>query len=397
MILRSRGRRTDSASGQIQLLVLAPWGVAGGYSGPIVLQDRLLRTLIKKANFSATVLYRDRGLAELPAWVARPVPVVASPAESFPKAAQVKWLLKTSFYIFWNRRRFDAVFLQGTYMLNCLPALFLSQRTRIIALPVVDGGDLTGKPKNIKGLVKKSLQSKLFNRTVLGICLSTGIKNDFVEIGLPGESIRLAYNLVDTRIYCPGAKPTSLDDREFKLLFVGALGRRKQPHLVIEACAELRSSGIDASLSLVGPFEDAEYESHLRQLIERLGLEKFVNIVGMTNHPLPYYQEASVFLLPSRSEGMPGALSEAMACGVPVVVSPIGAMPEVVESAQCGFVVKEFDSELWARVLEEMYRKPGLMQKMSAGGRRFAEYHMTPDALAIDIRRFVSAERPQPH
>ncbi len=350
---------------------------------------------MEETNFSTTVLYRDRGLAGLPAWVAHAVPVVASPAESFPRATQISWLLKTSFYILWNRRRFDAVFLQGTYILNCLPTLFLSRRTRIIALPVVDGGDLAGKPMNITGFAKKFVQSRLFSRTVLGICLSAGIKNDFVEMGLSGKSIRMAYNLVDTQVYCPGTKPRTLDDRKFKLLFVGALGRRKQPHLVIEVCANLRSLGIDATLTLVGPFEDAEYEGHLRQLIERLGVKTFVNIVGMTDYPLPHYQQASVFLLPSRSEGMPGALSEAMACGLPVVVSSIGAMPEVVESAQCGLVVKEYDSDLWARVLEGMYRRPDLMHKMSAGGRRFAEKHMTPGALAIDIRHFVETERPR--
>lgn len=393
MITCSRRKKADSEPGKIKLLVLAPWGVAGGYSGPIVLQDRLMGALIDKADFSTTVLYRDRGLAELPAWVNYPVPVVASPAESFPKATQIHWILGTCFYILRNRRQFDAVFLQGTYMLNCLPGLFLSRRTRIIALPVVDGGDLVSKPEGVKGFVKKLVQSKLISRSVLGICLSSGIKDDFIEMGLAEESTRLAYNLVDTCVYRPDAESKSLDDKKLKLLFVGVLGRRKQPHLVIEACAKLRSLGIDASLSLVGPFEDTKYEVHLRQLIKRLGLEKNVNVVGITDFPLPYYQEASIFVLPSQSEGMPGALSEAMACGLPVVVSSVGAMPEVVESAHCGLVVKEFDSDLWARGLEEMYRSHGLMQQMSAAGRRFAECHMTPRALAVDICRFFGAER----
>lgn len=387
-----------AAAAKHRLLVLSPWGVAEGYSGPLVLQDRLMTALSDTDAFETTVLYRKRGLAPLPVWITEPVAVVSSPPHSFPKSAQITWLLRTSWYVLRNRRRFDAVFLQGAYLLTCLPALLVGRRTKVIALPVVDGGDLPKEGSTAKSMLKRRLQRCLFGRPTLGISLSSGIRNDFLGLGVPESAAPLAYNLVDTGQYrpVPGA---GLDGADvFQMLFVGALGRRKQPHVLIEACAELRAAGLDARVTLVGPFEDTAYEDEVKALVGRLELNAVVCFAGLSGFPLEYFQKASVFVLPSRSEGMPGAMSEAMACGLPVVVSDVGAMPEVVEAAQCGIVVSDFQAQSWASALKDLHRSPSRRQEMSENGRRFAEAYMAPGALALRIHRFVEEEhRPRAH
>lgn len=371
------------------LLVLSPWGVAGGYSGPLVLQHRLMTALAGTASFEITALYRERGLAPSPDWITEPVPVVSSPPQSFPRRTQITWLLRTSLYVLRNRRRFDAVFLQGAYLLTCLPALLLSKHTKVIALPVVDGGDVPKAASTIKGWLKRQLQSGLFRRPTLGISLSSGIKNDLVGLGVREECTPVAYNLVDTGQYRPRAGLGSGDAGVFRMLFVGSVGRRKQPHIVIEACAGLRDGGVDATLVLVGPFEDALYEKELRAMVSRLGLDSHVTFAGLSEFPLKYFQDASVFVLPSHSEGMPGAMSEAMACGLPVVVSAAGAMPEVIEAADCGIVIKDFDVASWTSALMDLNAAQSRMREMSINGRKFAEEYMAPRVLAARIQEYV--------
>lgn len=384
--------RADSDSGTAskhRLLVLSPWGVAGGYSGPLVLQHRLMSALASTDSFEVTALYRERGLASSPNWITEPVPVVSSPPQNFPRKTQLAWLVRTSWYVLRNRRRFDAVFLQGAYLLTCLPALWLDKHTKVVALPVVDGGDLPKAGSTAKSRLKRQLQRRLFRRSTLGISLSSGIQNDLVELGVHEDSAPVAYNLVDTEQYRPRSEGQSDGAGVFRMLFVGAVGRRKQPHIVIEACAALRDAGVDARVTVVGPFEEAAYEEEINALVSRLMLDSYVHFVGLSDLPLEYFQNASVFVLPSRSEGMPGAMSEAMACGLPVVVSAVGAMPEVVEAGRCGIVVSDFKAESWAAELKRLSSSPSCMQEMSANGREFAERHMSPSALADRIHSFV--------
>ncbi|MFF0943312.1 glycosyltransferase family 4 protein [Kocuria sp. CPCC 205300] len=385
-------KREGATRRPLRLLVISPWGVSGGYSGPLVLQNRLLSSLVTlSSDVQVTVLYRDRGMAELPVWAHEPVPVVTAPPESFPKARQLAWLAKTVLYVLRHRHRFDAVFLQGMYLHTCFPALFLTKHAKVIALPVVDGGDLARNGQGIKNTIKSRMQSILLARTILGISLSTGIQKDLIRLGVPEASTILAYNLVDTDVYRPGGGIKGTGSNFLDLVFVGALGPRKQPHIMVEVCDLLRKRGIEATVTFVGPFESAAYESEIGALVERLKLSDVVRFVGLSEFPLRYFQEASMFVLPSRSEGMPGAMSEAMACGLPVVVSSVGAMPQVVEAAECGVVVENFDVASWVDAIEKLRKTPIVMHEMSANGRAFAQKHMKPDAVADVIIDFIGS------
>jgi glycosyltransferase involved in cell wall biosynthesis len=374
-----------------RLLVISPWGLSGGYSGPLVLQNRLLSSLVKLASdVRVTVLYRDRGIAQPPSWAHEPVPVVASPPQSFPKAKQLVWFARTILYVLKNRQRFDAVFLQGMYIYAYLPALFLTKKTKVIVLPVVDGGDLAREDAGIRNAIKSRMQSFLLRRRILGISLSTGIQKDLTRLGVREASTFLAYNLVDTDVYRPGSGDKRARSGCLDLVFVGALGPRKQPHIVVETCALLRQRGVDATATFVGPFESIAYEKEVGALVKRLDLGHAVRFVGLSDFPLKYFQQASMFVLPSRSEGMPGAMSEAMACGLPVVVSSAGAMPQVVEAAKCGVVVSNYDVATWAEAIELLHKAPTRMHEMSVNGRVFAQGHMEADAVAQAIYDFIS-------
>src|SRR5262249_12721472 len=98
--------------------------------------------------------------------------------------------------------------------------------------------------------------------------------------------------------------------------------------ILIEACSILGSRGVKWRLYLVG---DGPERSRLQQDLARRGLTdrcKFVGLVGQENLRW-WYRAADLFVLPSRSEGVPNVLREAQACGLPFVASDVGGMGEI--------------------------------------------------------------------
>jgi glycosyltransferase involved in cell wall biosynthesis len=85
------------------------------------------------------------------------------------------------------------------------------------------------------------------------------------------------------------------------------------------------------------------------------------------------FQQCDVFLLPSLVEGLPQTLLEAMACGLPVVVSENTAGPEVVSDGSQGYVVPIRDPDSIAERLRELHDQPERLRRMSSEARRKAE------------------------
>ncbi len=103
------------------------------------------------------------------------------------------------------------------------------------------------------------------------------------------------------------------------LLAVGRLSREKGFDLLIEAMAEVRAHFPAADLTIVGAGPE---EAALKQLSSRLRLEAAVWFAGYVESPYIFYPGASAFVLPSRQEGMPNALLEADAAGLPLIATP---------------------------------------------------------------------------
>ncbi len=107
--------------------------------------------------------------------------------------------------------------------------------------------------------------------------------------------------------------------------------RWKGAETLIRALQQMRADGIDAQLRLVGPWPEAAYETEMRELIQRLGLQEAVEITGQVSREElhRHYAEARVFTLMSQCESFGIPAAEAQAFATPTVVSTGCAMPEV--------------------------------------------------------------------
>ncbi|MBI2319383.1 MAG: glycosyltransferase [Betaproteobacteria bacterium] len=182
------------------------------------------------------------------------------------------------------------------------------------------------------------------------------------RFGVPRERVHVVPCGVDTEFFSPGAE--RLDPPH--IVCVARLVPVKNHLLLLEACARLRARGVAFRCVLVG-------EGRLRADIEaarsRLGLEDCVVLAGAAEQDQvrAWLRGAHVAVLSSTSEGMPVSLMEAAACGVPVVATAVGGVPELMEEGETGFVVPSGDAEALADRLQRLLGEPELRARM---GRR---------------------------
>lgn len=150
-------------------------------------------------------------------------------------------------------------------------------------------------------------------------------------------------NGVDTEIFHP------IDVKEKKyieLLFVSRLIERKGLQYVIPQLRQLMDeTERDIRLTVVG---DGPYRDTLEKLVKRHELEEVVHFEGMKSKDelVSYYQRADVFILPSKKEGMPNVVLEAMACGLPIVMTKCQGATELIDGNGFSVDVNDFSNKL---------------------------------------------------
>jgi glycosyltransferase involved in cell wall biosynthesis len=164
------------------------------------------------------------------------------------------------------------------------------------------------------------------------------------------------------------------------VLNVGRLVEDKAHDVLLDAFAHAGDTLRDWRLAVVG---DGRLREALRGRAEKLGIAERVDWHGIVPDPHTLYRAAHVFALPSRVEGMPNALLEAMSCGLAVVVSDGAPGPlEVVEDGVTGLVVPVNDAQALAAALRRLANDGELRRRLGEAARaRVSEYDL-PRALA---------------
>lgn len=186
---------------------------------------------------------------------------------------------------------------------------------------------------------------------------------------MPQLPIPIIYNGVDDRSFTPRA---SRPEGPITMICVGRLIERKGQHHLLQAFAQLRARHAEPlRLSFVGT---GDAEDRLKGLAASLGIADDVTFHGfVAREAMPaIYHAADLFVLPSQSEGMSIALLEAMAAGLPVVVSDTGGTSELVRADQNGQIVPWADVPALVAALERMLTLRDRWGAMGAASRATA-------------------------
>jgi glycosyltransferase involved in cell wall biosynthesis len=182
----------------------------------------------------------------------------------------------------------------------------------------------------------------------------------------PGFEIPIIPNGVDLDLHKTMEHDWSLP----RLLSVGRIVHQKGLDLAMHALGGLKDLDWEWRIAGDGPELQA-----LQSLAEELGIQDRVLFLGWQSRQqiTDGYQQANVFLFPSRHEGMPNAMLEAMASGLPVVATCIAGNEELVVDGETGYLVPPEDIEALQNALKKLLNDASLRQKMGLASRRRAE------------------------
>lgn len=218
------------------------------------------------------------------------------------------------------------------------------------------------------------------------LSVSAALKTEMVELGLPGDKIRVHYTGVDAKRFRPLDRAAArvewgLPADAPVLLTVGALIPIKRQALVIEAMAHLPA---DTQYLLAGAGADAE---RLQALAAARGVSDRVRLLGAVPQPrlASLYNAADAMVLMSEREGLANAWVEALACGTPLVLSDIPPAHEVVDGADAGRIAAA-DPQALAEAIRSVLAIPPDREALAARTRIRFDWDRNGAELAAHLR-----------
>ena len=165
------------------------------------------------------------------------------------------------------------------------------------------------------------------------ISVSAGLRDRVIELGIPADSIVVQHNGVDggrfiLRDRGDARRRLGIDENRSQICFVGNLVPEKGPDVLVEALGRSELGGLDARVTFIG---EGELKDELRARTAALGLRDRVSFLGRLppDEVALRISASDVLCLPSRREGCPNVVLEALASGRPVVAASVGGVPEL--------------------------------------------------------------------
>ena len=187
-------------------------------------------------------------------------------------------------------------------------------------------------------------------------------------IGVDDKLTHVIYNGVNLEKFTPKSKSVAM--HKPYILFVGNLIKEKGVFELLDAYEALHKQKKDIELHFIG---GGPKLAELERRVKAKNISDSVRFVGLVPHDeLPQYlSNAKILALPSYREGVPNVILEAMACGVPVVASSVGGIPEVVNE-ETGVLVKSIDAHSIEEAMIEALEKSWSTKTIRAYAERFS-------------------------
>jgi glycosyltransferase involved in cell wall biosynthesis len=202
------------------------------------------------------------------------------------------------------------------------------------------------------------------------VALAESVRDRLLATGTPESKILLVRNGVDLERFQPS--PINAAGSVKQILFAARLERRKQPLLLADIARELSNLRPQGDFRFVIAGDGPEKERFERR-VHKLGLDAVFDFRGQVDDLAPLFAACDIVILPSRSEGVPLVILEALASARCAVASKVGSIPEVLDSS-CGILIEHFDAAAeFARAIHSLLDQRGLREKMGAAGRRKVE------------------------
>lgn len=211
-------------------------------------------------------------------------------------------------------------------------------------------------------------------------CVSSNLYHHCIrDLHIPADRVSLVHNAIElrpwARLRTPGAarQTLGLEPAGTLLGYVGRLSYEKGIDRALQAVGSLSLRVPDLQFLIIG---DGPELAALTDQVHQMRLDRVVRFVGWCKPLQPWYEAMDALLLPSRTEGLPNVLLEAMAMGVPVASTNVGGVADLLGGGRCGILLGE-DVDQWCEPLAAILRDPHLRADYAATARQQIEEHFT--------------------
>lgn len=219
--------------------------------------------------------------------------------------------------------------------------------------------------------------NRLFSRgTSAIICVSEAVRQSLEEKGINRKKLVTVLNGVDTGYFKPVydaniREEFGIEKDEVLLTTVSRFQEIKGHDFLIDALNELNMNyDIKFKALLVG---DGEEMDNIKNKVNKLGLENQVIFAGYREDIPRILTESDIYISPSKNEAISFSIMEALACGVPVVATEVGGVPEVINKGKCGIMVNYGDEKEFAKAIFQLYNNKSEYEEMKKNSRQLIE------------------------
>ena len=304
----------------------------------------------------------------------------------------------TQFIARLERRRPDAVLLFVAVGASIVEKGVMAWYARLRRVPVImfpRGGSVVDDCR--RSALTRAWVGFLFRGARKIVCQSDAWRRFAVDVlGFLPPNVTVIRNWTATRELLEiGAKRLARRDSPVRLLFVGWLEREKGVFELIDACRQLAANRV-FTLDMVG---EGNASAEARSLVARHGLGEVIRFRGWLNQEQIHREltDADVLVLPSWAEGLPNAMIEAMAARLAVVVTAVGAIPELIDDRRSGILVEPRNADALARALNAILADGEFRDRLAHEVYRTAlrefEIEAAVDRLVREIEGTIAAGR----
>jgi colanic acid/amylovoran biosynthesis glycosyltransferase len=231
----------------------------------------------------------------------------------------------------------------------------------------------------------RHIYDTLFENGDLFLCVSEQMKDILLELGVEERKILVHRVGIDMKNSCFRIRKPKLNGK-VQLLTIARLVEKKGVQYGIESVAKILKKYPNIEYKIAG---DGYLKKNLQGLIKELGVCDNVKLLGWNRQEqiVELLQEADILLAPSVTsqsgdrEGIPVAIMEALAWGLPVISTRHSGIPEIIQDGQTGLLAPEWDTDVLAEKMEYLIEHPELWSQMARKGRKYVEEHYNIDTL----------------
>ncbi len=210
------------------------------------------------------------------------------------------------------------------------------------------------------------------------IAISHFMKEQLIRQGLPSAQIHVIYNSINAKQFLYQKKEYN-KNQPLQVLCIGRLHPQKGIEYLLQAAKELPE---DFQFTILG---DGELFPKFQIFIEKNNI-KNISLKGFQKEVQAYYEQADIFVLPSRWEGFGIVLIEAMAMGLPVIASDTGGIPELIHQGKGGFLCPVGDVTKLKEYFLKLYKNPAQMGSFGAYNRQYFKATFTLETMLKKLK-----------